>query len=36
MLSFLAPLADYDRESILEKTKAGQQLAGPMGWMTRT
>ena len=27
MLSIFASLAEYDRESILEKTKAGQQLA---------
>lgn len=27
MLSIFASLAEYDRKSILEKTKAGQQLA---------
>jgi len=31
MLSIFASLAEYDRESILEKTKAGQQLAAAQG-----
>jgi DNA invertase Pin-like site-specific DNA recombinase len=31
MLSIFASLAEYDRESILEKTKAGQQLAAAKG-----
>ena len=43
MLSIFAYLAEYDRESILEKTKRGQQLAaaqgstsaGPKSWMPR-
>ena len=31
MLAIFAALAEYDRESILEKTKAGQQLAAAQG-----
>ena len=31
MLSIFASLAEYDRESILEKTRAGQQLAAAQG-----
>ena len=31
MLSIFTSLAEYDRESILEKTKAGQQLAAAQG-----
>ena len=31
MLSDFASLAEYDRESILEKTTAGQQLAAAQG-----
>jgi DNA invertase Pin-like site-specific DNA recombinase len=31
MRSIFASLAEYDRESILEKTKAGQQLAAAQG-----
>ena len=31
MLSILASLAEYDRESILEKTRAGHQLAAAQG-----
>jgi DNA invertase Pin-like site-specific DNA recombinase len=31
MLSIFASLAEYDREGILEKTKAGQQLAAAQG-----
>ena len=31
MLSVFASLAEYDRESLLEKTKAGQQLAAAQG-----
>lgn len=31
MLSIFASLAEYDRESILEKTRAGQQLADAQG-----
>ena len=31
MLSIFAYLAEYDRESILEKTKRGQQLAAAQG-----
>lgn len=31
MLSVFAPLAEYNRESILEKTKAVQQLAAAQG-----
>ena len=31
MLSIFASLAEYDRESIIERTKAGQQLAASQG-----
>ena len=31
MLPLFASLAEYDRQSILEKTRAGQQLAAAQG-----